>query len=105
MAFPGAYLTIIYAVLLHFTVVGTNSGLINFLDINVKTIVFSVEGLVFVSYPLLGLLADVKLTCYQMICLSCWMTFIAHFIFLLGNVVLTTEYILSPVYYFCLFLK
>ena len=78
MAFPGAYLTIIYTALLHFTFLGANSLLLNLLNISSKTVVFSVQGLVFISYPLIGLLADVKLTRYRMICLSCWVTFVSH---------------------------
>ena len=75
MAFPGAYLTIIYTVLLHFTALGINSYLLNVLDSNNKAIVSSLQGLVYISYPLIGLLADIKLTRYRMICLSCWIIF------------------------------
>ena len=32
--------------------------------------------IVFISYPVIGLLADTKLTRYQMICLSCWILFV-----------------------------
>ena len=44
---------------------------------------FSTQGLVYISYPLIGLLADIKLTRYQMICLSCWVTFVSHLLLLL----------------------
>ena len=37
------------------------------------------QGLIFILYPLIGLLADNKLTCYQIICLSCWILFIGIF--------------------------
>ena len=36
------------------------------------------QGIVFISYPLIGLLADIKLTHYQMICLSCWILFVCN---------------------------
>ena len=78
MAFPGAYLTIIYTVLLHFSFIGTNSFLLNLLIKDQRTILMSVQGFVYISYPLIGLLADVKLTRYRMICLSCWITFLSH---------------------------
>ena len=78
MAFPGAYLTIIYTVLLHFTDLGINSLLLNVLDSESKAIAFSVQGLVFISYPLIGLLADIKLTRYRMICLSCWVILVSN---------------------------
>ena len=78
MAFTGAYLTIIYTVLLHFTVVGTNSWIFNSLNIDIFFAVLTIRGLVFISYPLIGLLADIKLTRYQMICLSCWILFVCN---------------------------
>ena len=80
MAFPGAYLTIIYTVLLHFTFIGTNSFLLNLLIKDQRAILMSVQGLVYISYPLIGLLTDIKLTRYRMICLSCWVIFISHLI-------------------------
>ena len=76
MAFTGAYLVIIYTVLLHFTIYGTNSWIVNIAHTEGKAVIFLVQGLVFISYPLIGLLADIKLTCYRMICLSCWVIFI-----------------------------
>ena len=78
MAFTGAYLTIIYTVLLHFTFIGTNSLAFNVLNIDGKTVAMLIQGLVFISYPLIGLLADIKLTRYRMICLSCWVLLIGH---------------------------
>ena len=78
MAFTGAYLTIIYTVLLHFTVVGTNPWIFNIVDVRIKLFIFAIQGLVFISYPLIGLLADIKLTRYQMICLSCWILFVCN---------------------------
>ena len=78
MAFTGAYLTIIYTVLLHFTFIGTNSLAFNVLNIGSKTAAMFIQGLVFISYPLIGLLADIKLTRYRMICLSCWVLLIGH---------------------------
>ena len=75
MAFPGAYLTVLYSVLL--TVVGSKL-LLNVLDSNYKAIASSIQGLVFISYPLIGLLADIKLTRYRMICLSCWVIFLSN---------------------------
>ena len=36
MAFTGAYLTIIYTVLLHFTIAGTNSWIFDIMDIGDK---------------------------------------------------------------------
>ena len=75
MAFPGAYLTVLYSVLL--TVVGSNSLLTNLLDTDSKAIASLVQGLVYISYPLIGLLADIKLTRYRMICLSCWVMFVS----------------------------
>ena len=77
MAFTGAYLTIIYAVLLHFTVLGTNSWIFNIVD-QLYMYILSIQGLVFISYPLIGLLADIKLTRYQMICLSCWILLVSY---------------------------
>ena len=76
MAFPGAYLTVLYSVLL--TVVGSNSFLTNVLDTDSKAIASLVQGLLFISYPLIGLLADIKLTRYRMICLSCWVIFLSN---------------------------
>ena len=77
MAFTGAYLTIIYSVLLHFTVIGTNAWILNILNAGNK-VLLPFQGLVFISYPVIGLLADTKLTCYRMICLSCWILFVSN---------------------------
>ena len=89
MTFTGAYLTIIYTVLLHFTFARISSLGINILNIGSKAVVISIQGLVFISYPLIGLLADIKLTRYQMICLSCWVLLIGHIIGL-GDCVIGT---------------
>ena len=78
MAFTGAYLTIIITVLLHFTFIGTMSLAINVVNIFTMTSAMLIQGLVFISYPLIGLLADIKLTRYRMICLSCWVLLIGH---------------------------
>ena len=78
MTFTGAYLTIIYTVLLHFRIVATNSWMFNIFNNGTKLIVFPFQGLVFISYPLIGLLADTKFTRYQMICLSCWILFVSY---------------------------
>ena len=78
MAFPGAYLTIIYTVLLHFTVLGINSFLLNAQDSDSKAIASSALGILYILYPLIGLLADIKLTRYRMICLSCWVIFVSN---------------------------
>ena len=78
MAFTGAYLTIIYTVLLHFTFIGITSLAMNIVNIFTMTAVMLIQGLVFISYPLIGLLADIKLTRYRMICLSCWVLLIGH---------------------------
>ena len=79
MAFTGAYLTIICTVLLHFTILGTSSLELYFAsDIRGKVAAIFIQGLVFISYPVIGLLADTKLTRYRMICLSCWTLFIGH---------------------------
>ena len=43
-----------------------------------KTAAMFIQGLVFISYPLIGLLTDIKLTHYRMICLSCWVLLIGH---------------------------
>ena len=93
MAFTGAYLTIIYTVLLHFTIVGTNSWILNILDTGSKLYILLIQGLVFISYPLIGLLADIKLTRYQMICLSCWILLVCYAI---GSIlsILTSTYII-----------
>ena len=94
MGFPGAYLVIIYTVLLHFTILGTNSWLINLLNTDSKIVIFSVQGLVFISYPLIGLLADIKLTRYRMICLSCWTLLIGHAVLLInGTLSIFTDHI------------
>ena len=77
MAFTGAYLTIIYAVLLHFTVIGTNAWIFSILNAGIKAIL-PIQGLVFILYPVIGLLADTKLTHYRMICLSCWILFVSN---------------------------
>ena len=100
MGFPGAYLVIIYTVLLHFTILGTNSWLINTLDTDSKAVMFSVQGLVFISYPLIGLLADIKLTRYRMICLSCWVIFIAHILLSIVNIcfILSSDLIYQSVH-------
>ena len=63
---------------LHFTIIGTNSALMNTLNCESKAVVFSVQGLASISYPLIGLLADVKLIRYQVMCLSCWILLVAH---------------------------
>ena len=78
MGFTGAYLTIIYTVLLHFTVVGTNSWIFNTMVTGSKIFIFAIQGVVFISYPLIGLLADIKLTRYRMICLSCWILLVSY---------------------------
>ena len=99
MAFSGAYLVIIYTVLLHFTT--TSSWLINIINANNKAVMYSVEGLVFILYPLIGLLADIKLTRYRMICLSCWIIFVVVLLFLIGNVccfILTNDRIYQSVH-------
>ena len=83
MAYYGAYLTVVFTLLLHFTIIGTYSSLLNLCDIEIRLFVFSTQGLVYISYPLIGLLADVKLTRYRMICLSCWVTFVSHLLLLL----------------------
>ena len=77
MAFTGAYLTIIYSVLLHFTVIGTNAWILNVITAGSKALL-PFQGLVFISYPVIGLLADTKLTHYRMICLSCWILFVSN---------------------------
>ena len=94
MAFTGAYLTIIYTVLLHFTVVGTNSWIFNTVDNESKLFIFAIQGLVFISYPLIGLLADIKLTHYQMICLSCWILFVSYAIVSILSVLVSTDTII-----------
>ena len=83
MPYYGAYLTIAFTQLLHFTIIGTNSWFLNLCDIKIRLFVFSIQGLVYISYPLIGLLADVKLTRYRMIRLSCWVTFVSHLLLLL----------------------
>ena len=77
MAFTGVYLTIIYSVLLHFTIIGTNAWILNILNAGNK-VLLPFQGLVFISYPVIGLLADTKLTRYRMICLSCWILFVSN---------------------------
>ena len=91
MAFTGACLTIIYTVLLHFTIVGTNSWIFNSLDILTFFAVLTIQGLVFISYPLIGLLADIKLTRYHMICLSCWILFVCNGISSILAILISTE--------------
>ena len=95
MAFTGAYLTIIYTVLLHFTIVGTNSWIFNSLDIHTFFAILTIQGLVFISYPLIGLLADIKLTRYQMICLSCWILFVSYAIALILSILVSTDTIIA----------
>ena len=90
MAFTGAYLTIIYTVLLHFTIAGTNSWIFDIMDIGDKYLILTIQGLVFISYPLIGLLADVKLTRYQMICLSCWILVVSYAILSILSVLVST---------------
>ena len=87
MAFTGAYLTITYTVLLHFTFAGTNSLAFYLMDVKVKAGIASIQGLVFISYPLIGLLADIKLTRYRMICLSCWVLLIGHVILSIDSII------------------
>ena len=94
MAFTGAYLTIIYTVLLHFTVLGTNSWIFNTVNIGGKLLILLIQGLVFISYPLIGLLADIKLTRYQMICLSCWILFVSHAILSTLSILVSTDTII-----------
>ena len=95
MAFIGAYLTIIYTVLLHFTVVGTNSWILNTVNIKSKFIYLPIQGLAFISYPLIGLLADIKLTRYQMICLSCWILFVSYTIGSILSILVSTDTIIA----------
>ena len=83
MAYYGAYLTIVFTLLLHFNIIGTYSWFLNLLNIEIRFFVFSTQGLLYISYPLIGLLADIKLTRYRMICLSCWVTFVSHLLLLL----------------------
>ena len=83
MPYYGAYLTIVFTLLLHFTIIGTYSWILNLCDIEMRLFVFSIQGLVYISYPLIGLLADVKLTRYRMICFSCLVTFVSHLLLLL----------------------
>ena len=61
--------------LLHFTVIGTNAWILNVINAGNK-VLLPIQGLVFISYPVIGLLADTKLTRYRMICLSCWILFV-----------------------------
>ena len=77
MAFAGAYLTIIYTVLIHFTVVG-NNWVLNIFDVRSKLYLVPLQGFVFISYPLIGLLADTKLTRYRTMCISCWTLLISN---------------------------
>ena len=91
MAFTGAYLTIIYTVLLHFTIAGTNSWIFTILDVRSKLFILPFQGLVFISYPLIGLMADIKLTRYQMICLSCWILFVSYAIGSILSILVSTE--------------
>ena len=84
MAFPGAYLVIICTILLHFTI--TSSWLINISDADSKVVMFCVQGFLYISYPLIGLLADIKLTRYRMICLSCLVLFVVVLLLSIGNI-------------------
>ena len=87
MAFPGAYLVIICTILLHFTTASSwLKWLINITYADSKAVIYSVQGLVFILYPLIGLLADIKLTRYRMICLSCWVLFVVASLSLIGNI-------------------
>ena len=87
MAFPGAYLVIICTIFLHFTTASSwLKWLINISDADSKAVMYSVQGLVFILYPLIGLLADIKLTRYRMICLSCWVIFVIVLLFSIGNI-------------------
>ena len=96
MAFTGAYLTIIYTVLLHFAIVGINSWILNTLYVgsNLK-FYLPIQGVVFISYPLIGLLADVKSTRYRMICLSCWILLVFNGIFSILTILISTNLISS----------
>ena len=78
MSFAGAYLTIIFAVLLHFTILGTNSWIFDIVDTGTKLLIVLIQVLVFISCPLIGLLADIKLTRYKMIYLSCWILLVSY---------------------------
>ena len=91
MAFTGAYLTIIYTVLLHFTIAGTNSWIFNIINVRSKLFILPFQGLVFILYPLIGLLADIKLTRYQMICLSCWILLVFNGIFSIVSIIISTD--------------
>ena len=86
MAFPGAYLVIICTILLHFTTCTTILWLINISDADSKVVMLCVQGFVYISYPLMGLLADIKLTRYRMICLSCLVLFVIVLLFSIGNI-------------------
>ena len=90
MSFAGAYLTIIYSVLLHFTILGTNSWIFDIVDTGTKLLIVLIQGLVFISYPLIGLLADIKLTRYKMICLSCWILLVSYAIASILSFIMST---------------
>ena len=78
----GYYLTIVFTLLLHFTIIGTYSWILNLCDIELRDFVFSPQRLVYISYPLIGLLGDIKLKRYRMIRPSFWVTFVSHLLLL-----------------------
>ena len=80
--------------LLHFTIVGTNSWIFNIVNIGAKLFILPIQGIVFISYPLIGLLADIKLKRYKMICLSCWILFVCNGILSILSILVSTDTIM-----------
>ena len=64
------------------------------MDIHIFFAILTIQGLVFISYPLIGLLADIKLTRYQMICLSCWILFVSYAIASILSILISTNTII-----------
>jgi peptide/histidine transporter 3/4 len=81
----GACLIIVYALCLHFNI-NNLLAYANIAYIQPRYLLFSIQGVVYIFYPVIGIIADIKLTRYRMICLSFWITFVLHIILLLGPI-------------------
>jgi peptide/histidine transporter 3/4 len=90
--FPGAYLTVLYAILLHFTLVGIDSVLINSANNLVSHGFFSIQGVILICYPVIGLLGDIKFTRYKMISYSFWLIFIPHCLMIVLSIIILSNY-------------
>jgi peptide/histidine transporter 3/4 len=82
----GACLIIVYALCLHFNI-NNLLAYANIAYIQPRYLLFCVQGVVYILYPVIGIIADIKLTRYRMICLSFWITFVVHILLIITGIV------------------